>query len=514
MKRLLLITTTLASVLILNAQEPLDALRYSMLGHGGTARARAIGGALASLGGDFSAIAVNPAGLALFKTSEVVFTPSLSFNKTKTNYLDSEVKDKKTTPDFSNIGLIIPRPGSWNGKWKNFTWGLGMNKTINFGNSITLKGNNNQSSYSEKYLEELINNNVTDPNTAANNYPYGASLAFNTFLIDTISGIDNTIEGYRSNATSLTGLTQAQTITSKGSINDIYIATSANYMDKVYFGGSVNFSKLRYEKNSVYKETDATNNTSNNFNYFQTEDYLLTEGVGLGIKLGVIVKPIEQLRVGLAFHSPVLYNMEDFYSSKITTDLEGYQGSGVLTQSSTDFNAGELGNFQYDFSNPMRLLFGLSYILHEVEDVTRQKGFISADVEYLNYGKARFRPANTNSGDNHSSYLTQVNNAIKEQFKSAINMRIGGELKFNTIMARLGFNYMGNAYSEKPLTARQMNISGGLGYRHMGMFVDLTYVHQLAKDATFPYRLDNGFYAPGYIKGSNGNLLLSIGLKF
>jgi hypothetical protein len=59
-----------------------------------------------------------------------------------------------------------------------------------------------------------------------------------------------------------------------------------------------------------------------------------------------------------------------------------------------------------------------------------------------------------------------------------------------------------------------MNISGGLGYRHMGVFVDLTYVHQLAKDATFPYRLDNGFFAPGYIKGSNGNLLLSVGFKF
>ena len=38
--------------------------------------------------------------------------------------------------------------------------------------------------------------------------------------------------------------------------------------------------------------------------------------------------------------------------------------------------------------------------------------------------------------------------------------------------------------------------------------------HQLAKDATFPYRLDNGFYEPGYIKGSNGNILLSVGFKF
>ena len=181
MKRSFLVIITLIIGFSSIAQEPIDALRYSMMGHGGTARARAIGGALTSLGGDFSSVAVNPAGLALFKTSELVLTPSLSFNNTKINYLNNEAKDKKTTPDFSNIGLIMPRPGSWNGRWKNFTWGIGMNKTINFGNSATLKGNNNQSSYSEKYLEELINNNVTDPNAAASDYPFGSSLAFNTF---------------------------------------------------------------------------------------------------------------------------------------------------------------------------------------------------------------------------------------------------------------------------------------------------------------------------------------------
>ena len=512
MKRLFIVFITIISAELSNAQEPIDALRYSMMSHGGTARARAIGGALTSLGGDFSSIAVNPAGLALYKTSELVFTPSFSFNNTKINYLDNEVKATKSTPDFSNIGLIMPRPGSWSGKWKNFTWGLGMNKTINFGNSMTLKGRNNQSSYSEKYLEELINNNVTDPNVAASNYPFSSSLAFNTFLVDTIAGQDNTIDGYRSQATVSSGLTQEQTITSKGSINDMYIATSANFMDKIYFGGSVNFSRLRYEKTSVYKESDAIDDPNNNFNYFKAEDYLLTEGVGVGIKLGLIVKPIERIRIGLAFHSPVLYNMEDFYSSTVTTDLEGYHGNGVLTQSSKDFNSGQLGNYAYDFQNPMRLMFGLSYVLREVQDVTKQKGFISADVEYLNYGKAKFRPAS--SSQDNGNYLNEVNNAIANQFNSAINLRIGGELKFNTIMTRLGFNYMGNAYTVKPLVARQMNISGGLGYRNMGFFVDLTYVHNLSKDATFPYRLDNGFFAPGYIKGSNGNVLLTLGFKF
>ncbi len=494
----------------LNAQEPVDALRYSMLGHGGTARARAIGGAMTSLGGDISAAFINPAGLGLYKTGEFTFTPSLSFNNTSINYLNNKSKANKITPDFSNIGFVLPRPGSYNGNWRNFTFGIGMNKTVNFSNTTSLKGTNTESSYSEKYLEELINNNIKDPNVAANKFPYGSSLAFNTYLIDTLAGPGNTIRGYRSLATPQTGVLQQQNITTKGSINDIYFSASGNYFDKFFVGGGITFSKLKYERTSIYRESDATSNKKNNFNYFESEDYLYSEGVGVGLKLGLIVKPVERVRIGLAFHSPVLYNMDDKYSSKITTDLEGYQGNGVLTQSSLDFNNDELGQFQYNFSNPMRLMAGVSYVLNEVADVNMQKGFISADIEYLDYGNAKFSEANISDKE----YLNQVNTAIKEQFKSALNLKVGGELKFKTVMTRLGFNYLGNAYATAPLKARQMNISGGLGYRNWGFFADLTYVHQLLKDASFPYRLDNGFYVPGNVSASNGNLFLTIGFKF
>ncbi len=388
-----------------------------------------------------------------------------------------------------------------------------MNKTVNFGNQVKLGGTNNQSSFSEKYLEELINNNITDPNEAATGFPFGSSLAFNTYLIDTLAGPGNSILGYKSMSTPQTGILQEQTVTTAGNLNDIYFAGSANYLDKIYLGGGLTFSRLRFERTSLFRESDATSNKKNNFNYFEVEDYLLSEGVGVGVKLGIIVKPVDKLRIGAAFHSPTLYNVKDIYTSKITTDLEGYQGTGVLTQSSNDLNKDFPGEFQYDFSNPMRVQFGVSYVLSEVEDVTRQKGFISADVEYLDYGTATFRGLG-NAPSSTLLYFNQVNQAIKDQFRSVLNMRVGGELKFKTFMTRLGFNYLGNAHAEGGLKASQMNISGGVGYRNRGYFVDLTYVHQLLNDTTFPYRLDNGFFAPGYIRGSNGNLFLTVGFKF
>jgi hypothetical protein len=510
MRKILFIALTLLSGAAM-AQEPADALRYSMMGHGGSARTRAIGGAVVSLGGDITAAAVNPAGLAFFKTSEFVFTPTLGFNKTNINYLSNESTDKKTAFDISNFGFILPKEGSVNGNWRNFTVGLGMNRRANFNNQTFLKGNNNESSYSEKYLEELINNNVTNPNDAANNFPYGPSLALNTYLIDTISGPGGSVAGYRSLATPQTGVIQQQNVVTRGGINDYFIAASGNLMDRLFVGGGITFSQLKYERTTTFRETDATNNKNNYFNYFQTQETLLTEGIGVGLNLGIIVRPVDQIRIGAAFHSPVFYNLEDLYTTTITTDVEGYQGQSVLTQSSRDFNNGEAGEFQYDFTNPMRFMFGLSYIFQEVEDVSKQRGFISADIEFLNYGKSKF---NTGSLTNGINYLDEVNTAIREQYRSAINFRLGGELKFNTIMARFGYNYMGNAYQSSAFKGTQSNISGGLGYRNRGYFIDFTYVHRMVKDASFPYRLDNGFFAPGLVKGTNGNIVMTVGMKF
>ncbi|MFN5915118.1 MAG: hypothetical protein ACK43J_12060, partial [Chitinophagaceae bacterium] len=269
------------------SQEPIDALRYSMIGNGGTARARAIGGAVTSLGGDISTAMVNPAGLAFFKTNEFVFTPSLGLNSTRTNYLNGDAKSKKTAFDINNLGVVMPRDGSMNGNWRNFTFGVGINRSVNFNNQTRLKGINNESSYSEKYLEELINNNVTDPNRAATQFPFGSSLALNTYLIDTVSGPGGTVRGYRSLATPQTGVIQDQRVDTKGSLNDYFIAASGNFQDRLYIGGALTFNRLEYERTITYRESDATNNKNNNFNYFETVENLLTEGLGVGVKLGL-----------------------------------------------------------------------------------------------------------------------------------------------------------------------------------------------------------------------------------
>jgi hypothetical protein len=206
--------------------------------------------------------------------------------------------------------------------------------------------------------------------------------------------------------------------------------------------------------------------------------------------------------------------MIDNYSAKITTDLEGYMGNGVLKQSSLDLNNGSMGEYQYSFTRPSKLLLGMCYTFGADENVKNQKGFITADVEYDNYKNAKFRPSLNAYNNSGADYLNEVNGVIQNEYKSGLNFRLGGELKFNTLMARAGFNYMTNTFTANDLSNKRMNASAGVGYRNKGYFVDVTYVYQIWNNAYFPYRLEQAFFAPSYMKTSSSNIILSIGLKF
>ena len=81
-------------------------------------------------------------------------------------------------------------------------------------------------------------------------------------------------------------------------------------------------------------------------------------------------------------------------------------------------------------------------------------------------------------------------------------------------MARLGFAYYTNPYADKALKANRMLLSGGLGYRHKGFFIDLTYVHSFNKDVDFAYRLADKNNTFATVKNQRGNIVASFGVKF
>jgi hypothetical protein len=509
MKAKYLIAIALFAITKTYAQEPSDALRYSWLTQNGTARNQAIGGAGASLGGEFSSLFINPAGLGFYKTNEFVFTPGYSLKDFKSTYKNNPATSNNNNFNLGASGLLFSSSTPAK-KIKSYTFAIGVNRIADFNKHIYYKGQNSTSSYSEKYLEELVNDNVTDPNHAASDYPFGTSLAFNTFLIDTVQASDGSLFGYRSLANPGFGLVQENTINTSGGITDLSLGGGMNLKEKLFFGVTLSFDFLNYNRDAHYKERDASGISTNNFNYFESSETLNTKGIGGNAKFGIIYKPIEDVRLGLSLQIPTNYQLTDKYSSEVVTDLEGYGGAGIKRQSSNDLNNGQLLESKYNFNSPLKAIASASYVLHEAENVKNQRGFITADVEYVNYKGASFK-ASDKTDAAAKDYYSSLNKVIDNLYKNAFNFRLGGEVKFNTIMLRLGGAYYGNPYKNE--TANLYKVSGGLGYRNKGIFIDLTYVYSINKDVHYPYLLQDKANSPASVKNNAGNIIATIGLK-
>lgn len=502
---ILLLCTTISY-----AQEPADALRYSYLtGQGGTARNQAIGGAGASLGGEFTSLFLNPAGLGFYKSGDFIITPSFRINNNDASYLGSFSPTASSNKFSLNTSGLIIASSANNRSVRSVSVGLGINRTADFNNRISYSGTNSYSSYSERFLEELINNNVTDPNDAAQNFPFGSSMAFNTYLIDTLRGAGGELEGYRSLADPQFGLLQQMNIRTSGGITDASIGVGVNLKEEWYFGGSLSFPFLKYRREANYSESDVDDNLSD-FNYFQANELLITKGVGINAKLGVIYQPAEKVRLGFAFHTPTFFQLTDDYNMTIITDLEGYAGQGILQQSSEDLNNGQMLRSKYNMSTPLKAILSGTYFIGTGPSVRQQKGFITADVEYVNYKQAAFHSASDDQS--YKTYYRQVNGLIDDEYKQAINARLGAELKFNTLMVRLGGAYYGNPYQYEE--AHVTKITGGLGYRNKGFFADLSYTHAMQKDVHYPYTLQDKANTPAYLTNTGSYIALTIGAKF
>ena len=515
-KKLSLAVLSLLSVSVF-AQLPEDVIKYSWQPVNGTARISAIGGAMGSLGGDITSLFVNPAGLGFYKTSEIVLSPGFSSLKNKSNFRGTSANDKDSWFNLGTSGVVAgwQTPGRWSSKAISF----GVNRVANFSNKIFYRGQNDFSSQAEQYAAEAVNGGAIDDLPFNTSMSYGTRLAAWNYVIDTATVAGNTGQDIISMAMwdQLANggdffVDQSQMIETSGGITEFSFGYAANMDDKLYVGGSLGIPIVKYERKNVFLEEDATGNTDNNFNFNQATDFLSTKGMGLNLKFGIIAKPSNFVRLGLAVHSPTWYSLRDRYNASMLTDLENYRTTpGALTVNLSDvLNAGEVPQYRYELVSPWKFMLSGSYVLRETEDIKQQKGFITADVEYATYPSNRFRNAEDYGDD---GYYDAVNETIKNYYKGAFNFRVGGELKFTTVMTRLGFSYYGSPYSDKELKANKMFVSGGLGYRNAGIFIDLTYMRALHKDVNFPYRLPDKANTFATVKGTGSNVMLTVGFK-
>ncbi|MDP4281321.1 MAG: hypothetical protein Q8867_04150 [Bacteroidota bacterium] len=488
MKRLTIIF--IAGILSLTAfsQNATDALRYSRILYGGTARFQGMAGAMSAVGGDFSVIATNPAGLGLFKSMEMTISPEFWVGNTNSTFNGTTGTDNKVNCNLGNFGVVFSmQPAKVKtGGFQNFNFAIGVNRQNDFNTRYFIKGQNNSSSLLSMYSGFLNGISGITPSEINDNYPFDAALAYNSGLIY----YDSTAHRYTNDAAN-GGVLQEKAVTTSGSINEFDMAFSANYDDILYFGATIGIPSVSYYETSTYRET----RTDESIPYFRSMKYnqtLETHGTGLNLKVGVLYRPAGWIRIGAAIHTPTYFgNMHDRWNSDMTAHFDS--SSWDNTQYSPD------GDYDYEMTTPFRAIGSLAFIIGKY-------GLISGEYEYVNYKSARFHD------DNDDGYFHDVNQEIRDSYVSPLNVRVGTEWRIGNFRVRGGFGYYGSPYKNGGSLGEQTVISGGAGYRGQHFYIDAAYVWSGLKDNYYLYNYTG--MNPATLNSYTHSAVVTLGIRF
>ena len=455
------------------AQNEIDALKFGQVSGAATARSLSLGGAGGSYGADFSSLSINPAGIGVYRSSEIMITPILRLNNVKGTYLNTSATESNARFNVSNFGIVFTKAAKgkeYEGSgWKTFSLGIGFNRIADFNSKGYYEGVNGQSSISEGFAADGIFNGVKDNMVP----PYGY-LGYEGYLTnDTGASIP-----YENIIKKGGKLNQSKSWESKGGINEWTLSLGGNYMEKLLLGASLNLTSYKYNRTTNYYEADATGNVNNNFSSLDYNEYISTTGIGFNAKLGAIYVINDIIRVGAAFHTPTWAAFSDLSEYSITTNTENYKASLGGSDNNPVTNVPPSNTYQFDYSlrTPWKGVLSATAFMGKY-------GFVTADYEYAAYNAMRYNF----QGNDYNTYERQVNNAIKETYRGTHNFRLGIEGKMNNYMGRLGFAYYSSPYRNADFDGQRMDISAGIGARFSGFFIDLAYVHIMQKASEYGY---------------------------
>ena len=491
-KRKIIITlVALLSVGNVMAQTAEDIYRISFKNRAtGTARSAAMGGAFTSLGADGASITLNPAGLGMYRSSEVSFTPSLfistvnSFSQLDNSSLGSLLTKEKTTNfTMNNFSSIFNIYNSREHKAvKSLTIGVSYSKD-NYTNykseSVSDYTGGSMGDFFAAQLYGVKKKDISDSNYFGElgeyhaNSPslWGGIMAYNTFLIDA----KNTpkpgeSQSYWINPSVLsTGdqVAPSQRITKKSTIDNFNVSFGINIEDILYLGATMGSRFYEYHNTNEYQEDDNLDNTGTfrQLNYIQ---YNNVTGSAFDFKLGATLEPISGLKIGAAFHFPTITYIEDEYYADMTTLLYKDETNQIeYLDALTPYNP-----ITYNVKSAPSLLTGISYRL--------PFGILSFDYERTWYNKMKV----TELGG-----AEDLNAEIRDTYKATNNYMVGLEVQpLSGIFLRGGYAYYGSAskddYADYGSTK---NLSAGIGYKRNSYYIDFTYTNSKYKTAPYKY---------------------------
>ena len=269
------------------------------------------------------------------------------------------------------------------------------------------------------------------------------------------------------------------------------------------------------------------------------DSYQRVSGTGFNMKFGVIFKPVNEFRIGLAVHTPTWYSLQMNQSASITyglgmlptPDYDYYTFDNIPGGSEADNPYAETRNGYWtrSFKSPWRLMASAAAVLGG-------RFILSADYIYEAY------PQMGDTGFDASADIAQD---VKQYYSGSNELRLGAELRVTpafSIRAGYGFKtsgvttetangdnyiYTAGVNSMYTLDGTRQNITAGIGYRWKSVYVDLAYVHSTSTAqwhafSPFPHQPDQAYELVGNAqRGPQGELTdtsnrfaLTLGFRF
>jgi hypothetical protein len=483
----------------LNAQSLNDFLKISIDNPVGSARFESMGGAFGALGGDLSAINVNPAGSAVFNDNQYEFTLSNSKKSTKSYYYsDTSVKNKNKFSANQGGGVWIFK-NYGGGNINKISFGVNAQTNNSYYDNFEIKGKNQFNSIDKFFLNNTNGVTVSDLSVGTNEstsevykflgeyYGFSAQqafLAYQGYLID----FDDSNNTFYSLARYNNGVDQQYTSDSKGYNNKYNLNIAIQFKEDFYFGLNINTHEVYIENYTRLFESNFDEDSAIKSILF--ENRLTTYGEGFSFQIGALRK-FNKLRIGVSYQSPTWYTLWDETSQYLETesvDLNGLNYRDIVDPRITNLYP------KYKLNSPSSITLSSALVIGKI-------GLLSLDVISKDYSKIKVKP---------KKEFTDSNNLIKSQLQSTLNFKIGSEIRLNKLSLRAGFNSI-----ESPLTnftENSTSLAYGFGYDFGNTLINFS--HKTLEQSKNHQLFDTGLSDIALLESTKSISSLSIVFKF
>jgi len=497
MKKIFLILGILFIAGSVQAQNITDAYRYSSEELNGTARFRAMSGAFGALGGDLSAITVNPASSAVFLNSFGTMTLEHRSTNKEVDYFGTTTSNENSDFNFNQAGGVLIFDARSDSPWRKFSLGVNYGNTNNFNDAFVATGTSQTSidryflNYANGVPLDLLQTREDETisdlySFLGENEDYGVQQAFLGYQGYIIDQDDDSPDN-----------TSYSSFISPGNFNQEYrsISTGLNgkfsfnfgtqYKDFLYLGANLNTHFLNYDRVTRFRENN--NNAGSATNEVRFNNNLSTTGDGFSFQLGAIAKVSERFRVGASYHSPTWFNIVEEASQYLETNNNANERVVV--------NPNVLNLYpDYTLKTPGKLTGSLAVLFGT-------KGLISFDYSYKDYSATEFRP----TSDPEFEFQNEL---ISNELQAVSTFRLGGEYRISNWSLRGGYRFEQSPYANESTVGELTGYSGGIGYDFGSMKLDLAYTNASYQEN--PRLYETGLTNTANIDRDLSNVILSL----